>query len=125
MNYLSLDEAIILHNDIMKQMQGLMGFNKTQIGYLQSALEHIQNDIFYPDFLDKLTHLIFACVKFHPFLDGNKRTAIYLANAFIELNKSQILPDDFYQKLENIVVDVANDRMSKDELKVSLKDILK
>lgn len=37
MNYLSLDEAIILHNDIMKQMQGLVGFNKAQVGYLQSA----------------------------------------------------------------------------------------
>lgn len=125
MNYLSLDEAIILHNDIMKQMQGLVGFNKAQVGYLQSALEHIQNDEFYPEFLDKLTHLVFACVKFHPFLDGNKRSAIYLAHAFIELNAPEILPDDFYQKLENVVVDVASNEMSKDELKAFLKGILK
>lgn len=130
MNYLSFDEAIILHNDIMKQMQGLVGFNKAQVGYLQSALEHIQNDEFYPEFLDKLTHLVFACVKFHPFLDGNKRSAIYLAHAFIELNAPEILPDDFYQKLENVVVDVASDEqrrvksLFKGHFKANLKDKL-
>lgn len=125
MRYLTFDEVIFLHNHIIDTMQGLAGFNKAQVGYLQSALEHIQNDEFYPEFLDKLTHLVFACVKFHPFLDGNKRTAIYLAHAFIELNEPEILPDDFYQKLENVVVDVASDMMSKDELKAFFKGILK
>ena len=66
MKYLSLDEAIILHNDIMETMNGLQGYNKSQISYLESALTHMQNDEFYPSFLDKLTHLIFSCVKFHP-----------------------------------------------------------
>lgn len=88
MKYLSLDEAIILHNDIMEAMNGLQGYNKSQISYLESALTHIQNDEFYPSFLDKLTHLIFSCVKFHPFLDGNKRTALYIAKAFIKLKLS-------------------------------------
>lgn len=66
MKYLSLDEAIILHNDIMEAMNGLQGYNKSRISYLESALTHIQNDEFYPSFLDKLTHLIFSCVEFHP-----------------------------------------------------------
>lgn len=125
MRYLTLKEAIILHAYIMDEMQGLQGFNAAQIGYLDSALAQIKNDDFYPEFLDKLTHLMFACVKFHPFLDGNKRSAIYLANAFVEFNYSEILPDDFYQKLENVVVDVANDKMSKDGLKALLKGILR
>ena len=56
MKYLSLDEAIILHNDIMEAMNGLQGYNKSQISYLESALTHMQNDEFYPSFLDKLTH---------------------------------------------------------------------
>ena len=125
MRYLTLDEALILHGDIMQKMQGLKGFNKAQIGLLDSALTQIQNDEFYPEFLDKITHLIFACVKFHPFLDGNKRSAIYLANAFVEFNCSELLSDDFYQKLENVVVDVASDKINKDELKGLLKGILK
>ena len=125
MRYLTLDEALILHGDIMQEMQGLKGFNKAQIGLLDSALTQIQNDKFYPEFLDKITHLMFACIKFHPFLDGNKRSAIYLANAFVEFNCSELLPNDFYQKLENVVVDVASDKINKDELKGLLDGILK
>ncbi len=88
MKYLSLEQVISLHSDIMESMNGLQGYNSTQITYLESTLTHIQNDEFYPSFLDKLTHLIFSCVKFHPFLDGNKRTALYIAKAFIKLKLS-------------------------------------
>ena len=66
MKYLSLDEAIILHNDIMDTMNGLQGYNKSQISYLESALTHIQNDEFYPSFFRQTYTLIFSCVKFHP-----------------------------------------------------------
>ncbi|HIV48527.1 type II toxin-antitoxin system death-on-curing family toxin [uncultured Helicobacter sp.] len=124
MNYLSLEEVIILHNDIMEAMNGLKGYNKTQIGYLESALSHIQNDELYPSFLDKLTHLIFSCVKFHPFLDGNKRTALYLAKAFIKLNYPKLVREDFYERLEDVVVEVASDSINKDGLREILKEML-
>ena len=70
---------------------GFKGYNERQIGLLKSDLEHMQNNSYYPSFYEKLTHLIFACVKFHPFLDGNKRTAIYSAVYFIRLNKKKKL----------------------------------
>ena len=124
MRYLSLDEAVILHNDIIQKMGGLQDFDKSRVGYLESALQHIKNDDFYPTLLDKLTHLVFCCVKFHPFLDGNKRSAIYLAKAFLMLNAPEMLPNDFYQKLENVVVSVASDEIDKDKLKAILADIL-
>lgn len=124
MRYFSLDESITLHSDIMRQMGGLQGFDKSRIGYLESALQHIKNDDFYPTLVDKLTHLVFCCVKFHPFLDGNKRSAIYLAKAFLRLNAPEIVPNNFYQKLENVVVSVASDEIDKDKLKAILADIL-
>lgn len=110
-------------------MNGLQDYNKSQISYLESALAHIQNDDFYPSFLDKLTHLIFSCVKFHPipllnFLDGNKRTALYLAKAFIKLNRPEILREDFYEKLEDVVVNVASGEIDKERLKKILSKIL-
>lgn len=67
MRYLSLQEAKIMHDDIIDEIGGLKGVNPQQIGLLDSALSQIQNDDYYPHFLDKLTHLMFACVKFHPF----------------------------------------------------------
>lgn len=62
MKYLSFDETIALHSDIMAEMGGLQGFDSSRVSYLESALEHIKNDDFYPSFLDKLTHLVFFAV---------------------------------------------------------------
>lgn len=124
MKYLGIEELIILHNDIMESMNGLKGYNPAQIDYLDSALTHIQNDELYSSFLDKLTHLIFSCVKFHPFLDGNKRTALYLAKAFIRLNKPECLKEDFYKKLEDVVVEVASGSVSNNRLREILGEIL-
>lgn len=125
MKYLSLDDAIILHDKMMEIMGGLQGFDSARINYLESALQHIKNDDFYPTILDKLTHLLFCCVKFHPFLDGNKRSAILIARVFIMINALEILPNDFYQKLENVVVGIASDKIDKEALKAILADILK
>ncbi|MGX2973104.1 type II toxin-antitoxin system death-on-curing family toxin [Helicobacter sp. T3_23-1059] len=124
MNYLSLEDAIALHDKMIEVMGGLQGFDGSRVGYLESALEHIKNDDFYPSFVDKLTHLIFCCVKFHPFLDGNKRSAILIARVFVLINAPEILPNDFYEKLENVVVGVANDEINKDSLKAILANIL-
>ena len=125
MNYLLLEDAIALHDKMIEIMGGLDGFDSSRIGYLESALEHIKNDDFYPNFLDKLTHLIFCCVKFHPFLDGNKRSAILIARVFVLINAPEILPNDFYERLENVVVGVASDEIDKDSLKAILAEILK
>ena len=124
MKYLSFEDAITLHDKMIEVMGGLQGFDSSRVGYLESALEHIKNDDFYPSFLDKLTHLVFCCVKFHPFLDGNKRTAILIARVFVLINAHEILPDDFYERLENVVVCVASDEIDKDSLKAILAEVL-
>ena len=74
-------------------------------------------------FLDKMTHIIFSCVKFHPFLDGNKRTAIYLGFHFAKINGLDC-PNRYYTEMEDIVVKIAEDYISKDDLKDILFVIL-
>ena len=64
MYYFDLQCAIDFHDDIIREIGGLEGYNKTQIGYLNSALEQIQNDDYYPTFLDKMTHIIFHISNF-------------------------------------------------------------
>ena len=125
MKYISLKDALDMHDVIIKKMQGLSGYNQVNLGYLDSALENIQNDSFYPTLEDKLTHLMFSCIKFHPFNDSNKRTSIYLAMHFLEINDKKNVIDDFAQKMEDIVVQVAEDSLNKDELKEILTHILK
>ncbi len=122
MNYIRLEKAIKLHNEIIAEIGGLAGYTQEQIGYLASALEQIKNDEYYPTLADKLTHLIFSCIKFHPFIDGNKRTAIALGMCFLELeNKYQ---KDFVIQMEDVVVGVADNSISKDDLHQILQDFI-
>ncbi|WP_169784971.1 type II toxin-antitoxin system death-on-curing family toxin [Campylobacter curvus] len=124
MKYFDINEAVALHDTIIDNMGGAKGYNATNLGYLASALEHIQNDKFYPTFLDKITHLVFSCVKFHPFLDGNKRTAIYLGIFFLELNGLEGYFVYFTVQMEDVVVRLAENSINKDELKEIIKGIL-
>ena len=50
---------------------------------LDRVLNHIQNHDYYPEFVDKLTHLFFSTCQFHCFADGNKRIAITLSTEFL------------------------------------------
>ncbi len=114
MFYLTLQEAIILHDEILEITQGLKGYSPERVGYLGSALENIQNDLYYPTLAEKCAHLMFACIKFHPFSDGNKRSSIYLAIHFLEANG--VDTENFEKDFEDIVVFVAEDKVRKAEL---------
>ncbi|AQW85584.1 Fic/DOC family protein [Campylobacter pinnipediorum subsp. caledonicus] len=124
MKYFKIQDAITLHDYIISDMGGASGYNKESIGYLSSALDQIQNDEFYPDFIDKLTHLVFACVKFHPFLDGNKRTAIYLGIFFLELNGFDGYFVHFATIMEDVVVDLASGKIDKEGLREVIYNII-
>ncbi|WP_276951498.1 type II toxin-antitoxin system death-on-curing family toxin [Helicobacter rodentium] len=125
MKYLNIQDVMTLHQQMIEAMQGLKEVNPQQIELLESALQQIQNDDYYPNFIDKLTHIVFACVKFHPFLDGNKRTALLVARTFIVMNYPKILLENFYQNLEDVVVAVAEGKTTKEELREILQNLLR
>lgn len=75
--YLTLDQAIEVHRKTV-EVSGGGALGYLELGKLESVLEHIQNDDYYPTFEEKLTHLFFCACKFHCFQDGNKRIAITL-----------------------------------------------
>lgn len=66
MNYFDLEYAIQVHDLVIEERGGINGAK--DIGQLDSMLHHIQNDVYYPTFEDKLTHLIHSTIHFHMFL---------------------------------------------------------
>jgi death-on-curing protein len=112
--YFDLKYAIKEHDWIIDNSGGLKG--EREIGLLDSALEHIQNDLYYPTFVDKLKHLIIAINKFHPFNDGNKRSSLVLGAYFLELNGYDYCIDKFIFEMENIVVWLADGKIKDDLL---------
>ncbi len=94
------------------------------IGSLDAALEHIQNNLYYPSFIDKLTHLFFATNKSHCFFDGNKRIAISLGSIFLLKNGYLDAATRFLYKMETISYHLAAGRIDKDFLREIIDSIV-
>jgi death-on-curing protein len=112
--YFTAEYAIQLHDSIIRESGGFMGTK--DIGLIDSTLHHIQNEFYYPDIEHKLTHLLFSFNKNHCFNDGNKRASLALSVYFLSINGLDILIEKFIIEMENIVVDVADNRIDKDLL---------
>ncbi|WP_345785723.1 Fic family protein [Pelagicoccus sp. SDUM812002] len=69
--YLTIEQAIEVHAlTVEKSGGGTQG--ALEIEKLESVLEHIQNDNYYPTLEEKLAHLFFCSCKFHCFEDGKQ-----------------------------------------------------
>ena len=112
--YFDSDHAIVVHDEIIKESCGSLGV--LSVGLLQSVLEHIQNDFYYETLEEKLTHLCFSINKNHCFADGNKRASIALSAYFLEINNCGFIIEKFIREMENIVVDIADNRVDKNLL---------
>lgn len=120
--YFDTKHAIKVHDWIIEYSGGLQGYR--EIGLLDSALDHIQNDLYYPLFVEKLKHLIIAVNKFHPFNDGNKRSSLVLGAYFLEINGYGYCIERFIREMENIVVWLAESKINDALLLDILKSII-
>ncbi len=113
--YPTLDLAVAVHRKTV-EVSGGGTLEHLNLGQLESVLEHIKNDDYYPTFEHKLTHLFFSANKFHCFQDGNKRIAISLGAQFLLLNGYVFVAGRFIREMENISYHVATGRINKDLL---------
>jgi death on curing protein len=121
--YINIDQAIETHR-LTVQVSGGGLLSVIDAGKLESVLAHIQNDDYYPSFVDKLTHLVFSANKFHCFSDGNKRISISLGAQFLLLNGYVFIARRFIQEMENISYHVAAGKIDKDFLKEIVTSII-
>lgn len=121
--YISIEEAREIHLATIKNSGG-GDCGELDIGKLESVLFHIQNDDYYPTFLDKLEHLFFCSCKFHCFTDGNKRIAITLTAMFLLKNGYMGVARVYFREMENISYHVAAGHIDEDLLRRILEAIL-
>ncbi len=115
MQYITVAQAIEIHR-LTVEVSGGGDIGLINRGQLESVLEHIRNDDYYPTFEDKLTHLVFCACKFHCFTDGNKRIAISLGAQFLLLNGYVFIAANFINYMENIIYHVAGGNVTKELL---------
>jgi death-on-curing protein len=113
--YITESQAIEVHKKTIEYSGG-GDLGVVNIGYLYSALEHIQNDDYYPTFEDKLVHIIWSINRNHSFSDGNKRLSITLGAQFLLLNGYMFCVKRFMYEMENISYHLAAGRIEKELL---------
>ena len=113
--YITSEQARVTHAKTI-EISGGGTLEELDFGRLESVLYNIQNDEWYPTFIDKLTHLFFCTCQFHCFADGNKRLAITLSTLFLLQNGYLRIAQSFLSKTENISLNVAAGKIDKDLL---------
>lgn len=116
LRYVTLEEAVEIHQKTVEKSGG-GALGHFDLGRLDSVLQNIQNDDYYPSFADKLTHLFFCTCEFHCFEDGNKRLAITLSAQFLLANGYMAIAGSFFRYMENISYHVAAGRINKELLR--------
>jgi len=86
--YLTIEEVLLLHARLIQRTGGSGGVRDMDL--LDSALARPQatfgGEELYPSLWNKAAALMHSLVKNHPFVDGNKRTALTAAGLFLGLN---------------------------------------
>lgn len=114
--YITFEQAMETHLRTI-EVSGGGAHGLLDEGPLIGALAQIQNDDWYPDFEDKLTHLVFATNRNHCFRDGNKRIAIALGAQFLLFNGYVFLAGKFLRYMENISQHLAAGAINKELLR--------
>ena len=121
--YITPEQARITHKKTI-QYSGGGPLEELDFEKLESVICNIQNDDWYPTFVDKLTHLFFCTCQFHSFADGNKRLAITLSTLFLLLNGYLSIAETFLSKTENISLNVAASKIDKELLHKIMEAIM-
>lgn len=92
MEYLTAAEVLLLHARLIQRTGGAGGVR--DLALLESALARPQATFegheLYPDLWTKAAALMESLIRDHPFVDGNKRTALAATAIFLELNGHEL-----------------------------------
>jgi death-on-curing protein len=123
--HLSAETVREIHAEALKQFGGLDGVRDENL--LASAVLTPQSSFGgrspYADIVEVAAAYLFYICRNHPFLDGNKRTAMMAAIVFLRLNGIDPKPDS--KQWETLMLDVAASRLDRDQTTARLRKLLK
>ena len=112
-SFLTFADVIRIHVDQIERYGGQAGIR--DLGLLQSALAMPRGSFgqewLHRDLSEMAAAYAFHLSQNHPFVDGNKRTGLVCALAFLEINDSSIA--DTEERLYGAMMDVASGALDK------------
>jgi death-on-curing protein len=123
--HLSVEIVREIHAEALKKFGGSDGVRDENL--LASAVFTPQSSFGgkspYADLVEIAGAYLFYLCGNHPFIDGNKRTAMMAAIVFLRLNEIKPAPDS--DKWERLVLDVASSKLDRDETTRRLRKLVK
>ncbi|MFW6184841.1 MAG: type II toxin-antitoxin system death-on-curing family toxin [Chloroflexota bacterium] len=116
--FLSVQQVLFIHARVIAETGGEEGIR--DLGLLQSAVARPQATFeaaeLYPTLFAKAAALMESLARNHPFVDGNKRTAITAAALFLQRNGRRL--ETTNQELERFALLVADGQMALEAVEV-------
>jgi death-on-curing protein len=114
--YLTPEQVLFLHSRLIKETGGGQGVRNlgmllSTLGRPQAAFEGKE---LYPDLFSKTAALMDSLVRNHPFLDGNKRTAITSAALFLRINGYRLVVEN--DEMVRFTMACAQSQLSLDQI---------
>ncbi|MEN4040935.1 MAG: type II toxin-antitoxin system death-on-curing family toxin [Anaerolineaceae bacterium] len=95
-HYLTPEQVLFLHSRLIAETGGEHGIR--DLGMLLSALGRPQATFdekeLYPDLFSKAAALMDSLIRNHPFVDGNKRTAVTATALFLRANGYRLVVEN-------------------------------
>lgn len=111
MTILSLEQLLQIHSLVVSATGGGTGLR--DLGRLEAAIAAQTQNVFgkelYPSVLDKAAALIRGIIADHPFVDGNKRTAMLTGLTLLEMNGLHFVSDP--GEIEDFAVRITTDKL--------------
>ena len=104
--FLTLDEVLAIHADQIRHYGGRPGLRDQAL--LQSALgtpeTTFEGEYLHTDVFEMAAAYLFHIARNHPFIDGNKRTALMAALVFLGLNDLELAanPDTLLELVSGV-----------------------
>ncbi len=121
--FLTLAEVVEIYNNQIEMYGGRTGIR--DLGLLQSAIAQPQATFsggwLHEDIFMMAAAYAFHICSNHPFIDGNKRTALTSALVFLQVNNIDCNDPD--QKLLGATLQMANGTLKKEEFAKILREL--
>ena len=122
MKYLTPQQTLAIHDSVIKRTGGSHGVR--DVGLLESAVFRPQasfdGEDLYVTLFEKAAALLHSLLKNHPFVDGNKRTALSSTGLFLIINGYRLT--NMHEKELAFALQVENESLSFEQIASWLKE---
>lgn len=121
MNWISSFELLVIHEKVIEETGGNKGV--LNFGNLKASVSRpfaaFGDQELYPDLTAKVAAQIHAISSYHPFVDGNKRTALVAADVCLRLNGYRLANSD---DVESFFWSIARGEQSVEDIEAWVKN---